>query len=397
MREWEYLIHIYTRGVTGKTPEAPTEEVDFSRVLKLANRHAISGVVAHALKNAEFCPAEIRSECMRIALGEAMGNINRKEALFGVLAILESNGFHPVIIKGYDIARFYAHAELRSSADSDIFFCEEEFLPALEYLRNLGFSVDEFRGTNNHVAAKREDVGLIEVHHRLFSEHFAVGLLNGYDIISLSDTVRVKFENYEFCAFAPDTVLRFIAIHTAKHFIIEGISIRRALDFAIYYQNCFKTVDIEKFWADMATLKFDAFLKTLLSFFVVYGCFCAEDFGLCEIEDAKKTEALFWDIKNYTSLEESGNGLSWEYFYHHRKGNRFKTFSKRVKHWLQPLRVLLFSSYDSMKKRYPYLVKMPFLYPVAPVQRAVEGLRSKTKRGYIKNTGIVEVSDRTQR
>lgn len=382
--EWQYLIYLYDCGVSGKTPEPPKENVDRNALLKLANRQAVSGTVACALRKEDSCPPEIKARCSALAVQTAFANEQKIRSVLDTIRFLRDAELHPVVLKGYDIARFHAFPECRSSADTDLLFPPDEEEAVCRLLSENGFSVKPRKPGAHHGSAKRPDVGVLELHVQLWSEKTAQALFgtSAEKFLSPSAFIEADFRGETINVLKPSDAAAFLAAHLARHFIEPGIGLRQAYDFALYYARQHEKFDPEAFWQLMTDCSLDGLISAVLSLLVQSGCFRAEDFPGCKLCDAQTVNALSAHMERYDTREEAPEETdgAWEYFCAAPRGLKKRSYLRLTAIRLLERMETVFPKRSQLEGRYPYLKKRHYLYPVAWTQRSVKAIFGRQGR-----------------
>lgn len=380
---WKYLIYLYGCGAAETVPEPPKEALDWSALLKLADSQSVNGVIACALRNAPFCPPEIRMQCRQTTIRIALKNEGRMTAVMKILKQLEANKLHPAVLKGYDLARLYAIPECRSSADTDLFIPKNEEKAAEAVFRELGCSVEPRTKRNHHGRILHESAGIIELHAKLWSDNTAQALFGENAERFLQPTVfrRVPFRDGELSVLKPFDALIFLAGHLVRHFIEPSVGIRQVYDFALFFAKHKAEVDADAFWQQMREYRFDGFLCAALSLMIDCGCFSESDFpGLMPCPE-KVWLPLLRDMELYSAKEKTPRTkMTWEYFCTHRKA-----LTKASVFRLTGLRLadrfrIIFPKASHLENKCTYLKGRHWLYPAAWVHRCFAALFDRNRR-----------------
>ncbi len=386
--EWSYLIYLYVCGAASVSAEAPKEAISWQILWSLAQQQAITGVIAHALRRSPAldCPADIRNEATSFLLGNALSNTAQQEAVLRIIAMLEHNGLHPAVLKGMDVARFYAYPECRSSADTDLLLPAQEEEAALRLLAQAGFQIERRSEQTHHSSCFRADTGLLELHGRLWSTVAEQGVFagRGAALLPLGSTRHVPFAGTQLPVLQETDALLFLAMHLIKHFAVQGTGVRMAYDFTLYYASNRAHIDRARFWRVMEQLGFAGIVGGIFGIFVRWGGFSAQTLDAPHLPDEQTCRLLLEDFANYSTAEVIDVSLineAWVLFCKRTarrtgKGYRLRMALRRLGTRVQ----LLFPSAKVLAVQYPYLSKHCFLYPVAFTQRFFAVLCSKERR-----------------
>lgn len=382
--EHKYLIHLYDCGVRGLAPQPPEEPVSWEHILQLAKQQAVTGVICCALRRAEFCPAAIRLQCRKNAVSIAMLNKERTEAVMQTLKLLKAEGLHPAVIKGYDVARFYAIPESRTSADTDLLLPPEEEQKAYAVLEANGFRTTARKKGAHHGKASRSDTGTLELHAKLWSDRTGQTLFgkNAEKILRPETTVTVPFRDGEIDVLCAQNAMLFLSAHFVRHFIEPGAGLRQAYDLALYFSRNKDAFDTGIYWQQLHSFGFAPLISDVLSVLIEAGCFSAAEFpGLALAEEAVCRQ-LSDDLLSYgaNGKEATRSKGVWDYYCAHRKaksaGSALRVTGMRIRDRMETV----FPKAALLEKRYPYLNGRHWLYPAAWVQRGVGALTDRTRR-----------------
>lgn len=382
--EWNYLITLYNHGVRGTVPEMPIEPIDWSALLQLAHRQAVRGVVCQALKAAPFVPEEIRMQCRTGVISQAVRNKAHTDAALLTLQRLSAEGLTAAVLKGWDIGRFYALPETRTSADTDLLILPEEEKKVYRALEAQGFKTVPRKKDEHHGKAKRGDTGTLELHTRLWSDRTAQTLFgrNAERILAPKMFRTVPFMGTQIHVLQAQDALTFLAAHLVRHFIEPGAGLRQVYDFGLFFANSREEIDASAFWTQMQAFGFDTLLQTALTFLTEHGCFEKTDFpGFVPVSN-ETVRALDEDLMAYAANgedAEKGVGI-WDYYCARSKAktaeSKIRVTGMRVRDRLQ----VVFPKKTTLEKPYPFLKNRPLLYPVAWVRRSVGALTDKERR-----------------
>ena len=178
---------------------------DWAELVSLARRQTVPGLFYRALAQlpADFpVPGDIVLELMSLAGGIERENRLHDTVTEQLFAESAGAGLHPVVMKGSAIAVYYAHPELRSSGDIDLYFPPDEFTRALAVFGGE-------RASDGTVHLQRDGVD-IDLHDRYFDLHCAADRLPEVG--------------------TPEATILMLSAHILKHAVGAGIGIRQCCD-----------------------------------------------------------------------------------------------------------------------------------------------------------------------
>lgn len=222
------LLTLVRAGLWETSPDDPDalrlDEAEWMAVLEEARAQTVVGLVwrglAHVEEDALLPGMQVR--CLfAIAVDECEAGYEKMLSVAGVLfAALESDGLHPVLLKGLASAELYEHPELRQSGDIDIFLDADEYPRSVR--RDSIAEADgglwyRFDGVKVEHHASLLDVSA--PNKKKFIECLARDCGWGMTIGGLRTT-------------APLVTLLLLDSHAMKHAVGRGVGLRQCCDFA---------------------------------------------------------------------------------------------------------------------------------------------------------------------
>lgn len=217
----------------GQSPVAGMSAEDWKLLLWEAHRQRVMGLVADAvaaLPYDEQPPLAIR---VKLALELEViekNNITVNAAAKELMAIFETEGFHPVIQKGPAVADLYPNPLHREPGDIDFYFPADEFERSLVFVRMLsrdatsadacesGYTSSS-RGTVSAPVMESDGAfwykfdGVTIEHHPVF-----------YDCRCQFPSIDVR---------SPEATLLMLSAHILKHALGKGIGLKQIIDYYI--------------------------------------------------------------------------------------------------------------------------------------------------------------------
>jgi len=376
--EWEYLIYLTRCGACGEVPAPPAREIDWRSLLRLAYEQEVSATVAKALKQgATGCPDVLLQAQVSQMRGVAVQNVRRAEGWLSLLKTAAQQGLDILVIKGYDVARFYHNPECRVANDLDLLVREQQEQETFRFLQAHGFEMEERKPDSNHAVGEHPLLGMAELHISLISERFC-RLFAGWNLneSAFENVQQIAFSGGSFQAMEATNSLLFLTFHLIKHFLYTGISLKMLWDIALFAENALQNIDTARYRQLLQNSRYDYFMRNVFGIMVRYGGFQKEDFPLEPAENTADIEALLQNVfesgamgKNMAADEQS----AWMFYYydfaqskHSREDLALINAAKR-----EDVRSGVFPSVAVLSRRYPVLLRRKWLYPFCWLHRLV--------------------------
>ena len=295
----------------------PADEIDhlpdWDKVLGLADRQTVTGLVAYAIKYVpeSFRPSErlireLQFKAVRICQSHAL--LNRK--LAETKRFLDSHGIHSVLFKGQGVALNYPEPTIRQCGDIDLYVGERNFQKVLSLFKP-GSSEDTFRFVKHF---DFEDEGVhVEIHRiaerlpgrrtdRLFKE---------WTVRNLEES-ELRQENIggEMINLPPVNFdALYIMNHIWHHFVNGGIGLRQLCDWTLYLHRFHGSIDKDR-------LAYDLDRFNLSVAWQILACIAVECLGLpedeCPLYDGKFRQKsdmimeIIWSEGNFGKYAQKG-------------------------------------------------------------------------------------------
>ncbi len=410
--EFEYLMHLFACGSKGLTPQPPRQSVDFDRLIQLAQEQSVLPLVGTALSKTSDIgfPSEKVTALVNITRKQALSNYVKRRQIFKLLQDFEKAGIQAVLLKGYAVADMYAEPDCRISADTDIYVNIKDEKQSYKLLREHGFKVNPRSHLSHHAVCEHPQMGHIELHAILYAkivEDVWFEKTNDQQFICEAYE-RHESEDGSFYTLGKTDNLIFIVLHMIKHFIFCGTSLRQMMDIALYLNTYKNQINFKRFWEMLESLRYQKLMNTVLSVLVSYCGFLSNNlFGFVKVDDTA-ISALLEDLETggWLGTNESDKRKSAWYKY-----NRIKFTEKgtSVSYWFYMAKrniiyyfLSIFPPLSSLKKKYPYAVKIIWFVPIAWTQHLLTGflklLNGKLGTGIVnnKNRILEDKKDRVQ-
>lgn len=380
--EFQYLMGMTGAYAMGKPLPHPDQELDWNRFLTLAKEQVLDSVIFQALKsNPDIpCPPALLHKYMPGAELTIFGSCAKRLWLLDLLNKLEQEGIRAAVVKGFVAAANYAHPECRISSDTDLLIDPADEEKACEFFSRYGFTVTP-RWKNGHhaIAEHKENRETVEIHVQLYDELIEDIWFSNVDVASLVQQPYQRVTIAEgVCTTLGDTDnLIFMALHTVKHFIISGMSLRMIIDVALFFAKHKQAIDTARFWAVMKALKYDRLISAILHGLIRYCGFREEDFPGIGADASEQSSAILDDLEAGGWLGTNNaaqRAQGWQEYNRQimmRNKNKFQYFLYMF-NWHHGINIhTLFPDRKHLSDRYPCVQKYPFLIPFIWIHRLI--------------------------
>ena len=300
-KEFEYLTHAVACAARGVRMQKSDAELDWERVMRLAREQSAAFLLAYLLRKDKTmgCPPEIRAEwSSRLFQTVITANKQRKNML-RLLADMERDGFHPVLLKGYAAAACYAVPDSRISSDVDILIPPKEEARACGWLRKKDFELFPRWTDGHHSVCTHPDYGRVELHVALFDRMVTEVWFHEFrePLYDPKTLIRMETEDGSFVTLGHTDHLLFMTLHMAKHFINGGMTLRMMLDAALYMTKHAPEIDFARYWQVLTVLRYRELVNAALWAMIRYGGFTEADFPGLDAENAEQVNLLLSDVE----------------------------------------------------------------------------------------------------
>ncbi len=369
--EWKYLVYLYCQAVFGNVPNPPERELDYDLLCRYAKKHSVTGMMSLALKDCDFVPNEKALKFKQFCISSALNGEKQIENTKRLIEELNSAGFHPVILKGISIARFYNTPICRASADTDIFIQKSEEKDIHRFLEANGDFVSGREKYSQHSTVHSSRYGTIELHTELIRSEEFTALFddNKIKLPSASEFCEFEFSGYKYSALTPECAVYQLALHLVVHFLRSIISLKQCVDFCLFYSKNYGLFDAKKFWETAKLAKYDKLLSACFGIMVHYGKTDAKDFPDTPIASEEICEKLLLDMAKYGETDYYTVNISDYYCFNSKEKKVSMKIKRKLRRFYKRFVLVLFLPVEKMADKYKYLKKYPYLYPVAFVSR----------------------------
>lgn len=247
MMPLDNFLHLLRLGMGLKTDLAglqPATEKDWKRIMKMAKKQAVLGVVERGIRQlpeGHKPPEDI--QVAAVVLGEKIDYLNKKvdAASVKVSAIMEEAGFPCCILKGQGIALAYPDSSARMPGDIDVWV----MAPPRQVIAFARQNLPNAFACYHHVAFPKCDGVEVELHYRpaFLNNPIHNGRLQRWFLseTSAQRERRVELPNGAGSIRVPTNAFNriFMMTHILNHVIHEGIGLRQMMDYYYLLQQGF--------------------------------------------------------------------------------------------------------------------------------------------------------------
>lgn len=379
----EYFINAY-QGALNRADWTENRESDrdnlhreisnaeWRGVLALAESHCVYPMVFESIY-AESDKAARKTRSFENGLKKAEKltcNQARMTAEFLKLyQFLAKRGLEPIVMKGILCRRLYPNPEQRPSSDEDLLVPETEFAEYHKAFIDYGLEI-AFPGCDaerDHEVPYCSSRLYIEVHKQPFPPYSkAYGDLNRFFADVGERKIRTSVYGVPVTSMGHTDHLFYQLCHAYKHFLYCGIGIRLVSDIVLYSMTYIEKIDwgtVTERCREIHAYDFAAALYKIGEKYLFPERFPEGLAGLWGTK-AVREEAILTDILKGGILGASSEdrlhsaNLTLGAVESSKSGKRMSAFYRT-----------LFPSAESLRGRYPWLRKLPFLLPAAWLHR----------------------------
>lgn len=356
------------------------EELSAEEWQELFKKAAIHQILPLIFEAVYACPAAqkvapaIFAPYKREMMKQVALQMYKTEEFLQLYQQLEEQGLHPLVVKGIVCRQLYPNPDYRSSSDEDVLIPPEEFRDAHQALLAYGMVSGEAEEKLDKVYevpyGKSGSPIYIELHKSLFpKESEAYGELNRFFEQVHEEAKTVMVQGVAVRTMNSTMHLFYLICHAFKHFLHSGFGIRQVSDMVMFANVYGAEIDWNQILRQCQEIRADKFAAAVFKIGEKYLNFSVEASGMTDewkrmdVEELPLLEDLL-DSGIYgdsnMSRKHSSN-LTLDAVGAKKQGKKVKTNV-----WKS-----IFPDFQSMKGKYSYLEKYPFLLPAAYVARVV--------------------------
>ncbi len=305
---------------------------------------------------------------------------------------------YPFVVKGIICRNLYPKPDYRMSGDEDLLIAEETFAKCHEAMLSFGMQCadpgQDIEKVYEVPYGKPGSLLYIELHKSLFpKDSSAYGEFNSCFKDVFAHAEEIVIEGVPVHTMNYTEHLFYLICHAFKHFLHSGFGIRQVCDIILMANQHGKDVDWNWVLEQAKKIHADLFSAALFQIGEKYLTFDAEK--ACYPESWRKIQ-----VDELPILDDMMNGGVYGATDRERLHSSTITLNAVSAHKegkATKVNVIksIFPSVNSMKGRYPYLEKKPYLLPIAWAERILKYRKEMSASG--KNTAAESVKIGGQR
>ena len=364
----EYTRELVMATFENRIPKALPEGIKVSDIIEVS----VKGQMPYLLLNSLLKVASNSEEAeviKRNVLFSTYKTFNQVMAARQITEAFEKNGIRHQILKGSIMKNLYPSPEMREMSDVDLVVYDDSLDAAARVMEELGYTN---KGLVKHHMIFTKDRSLcVEVHwclidksvdykqHLHFKDNFNARLKEGF-----SYTYEFSIEDFYV----------YMIAHMAKHFFETGCGIRNLVDIYVYQKKYSDTMDAVYLGKEFDALGIKDFEKHMREMAFIWL-------------DGKDCHDFYNNLFEY--MVDSG-------IYGKGENGVWSQLAKETTSNNQNVKIkFFFPSLRFMEEKYQWLVKFPYLLPIAWLIRMVSGLfnrESKQHMEKITETNVVKTT-----
>lgn len=379
-------------SLKGETVKWTTDEVlfeEFSQLYQISNIHNVLSMIFEATfccEVAKQMPSQFMMMVRRNVI-QSIAQQTMKTAEFQEVSNhLRDNGVKPCVVKGIMCRKLYPNPDARVSGDEDVFIPEEQFVISHNALTAYGMTLMEPEQDINTIYevpyVKPGSPLYIELHKHMFPpeseaygnlNRFFDGIHNRNDKLHLGECglIEEEINGTKFLTMNHTDHLLYLILHSFKHFLHSGFGIRQVCDINLFATSYGSDIDWEYILTCLQEVRADLFAASLfvigekyLTFDPVKACY-PECWKSIEVDETAMLDDLLASGvfgQSDMSRKHSSN-ITLNAMIADKRGEKASTgkLQAAIKAVCLPI--------DKLSDRFTYLKKMPFLLPIAWIQR----------------------------
>lgn len=351
---------------------------DWELLLKKAEIHLVLPMIYEAVYS---CPAaqpvfaEKLAPMKRQIVQKVMIQVMKTDEFLRLYKHLNGKGIYPAVVKGIVCRQLYPNPDYRSSGDEDMLIDPSWFVSCHEAMQEYGMEafMDEERLMTEYEVpyGKKGSPISIELHKSLFpQESDAYGELNQFFVDVHETAVPIEVQGTKIKTLNYADHLFYLICHAFKHFLHSGFGIRQVCDIIMFANAYGEMVDWHNILTKCQKISAHKFAAALFKIGKKYLVFDEEKAGY--IDEWKKIDvdenALLEDLLMSGIFGDSdmsrkhSSTITLNAVTAQKEGKKAKTNIVKT----------IFPNLKSMKSKYSYLEKYPYLLPVAWGQRILK-------------------------
>lgn len=330
--------------------------MNLSAVYSVLQANGLTAAAAFALEQVTELPRAFDQSQKKAIRKIALFDIERAQ-IFGAL---ENAGIWYLPLKGIVLKDYYPLDGMREMSDNDILCDSSKIAEIKQIMEDFGYTCELYEEYNHDTYAKPPTLEF-EIHRSLFSENEQPQYFNYFQDIK-DRLVPINGTNYGFHMTDEDFYL-YLLCHMYKHYSHAGTGLRSLLDIYVFHKRFGDTLDRVYLAAELKKLQLTDFERDMSRLAdKVFTCA-----ALTEQED-KELEYLvasgIYGINEHVEQNRISKILGGD---DSKKSKRTYFFSR------------VFISGETLEKRYPFVYRHKFLYPLLLIYRPIKGIFTHPK------------------
>lgn len=234
------LCHLLSLALHGKKAGPPDPEVDYSRVVAIAQKHQVTPLLHPVLEEMELPESVWNIIDLR---GEQAVRQSYRLLMLSryVIRLLQKHDIDAILLKGSGTAAWYPVPELRKSGDVDLLLKDEtEAHRALEILNEKGFQTTGNQLAHHHIVCESTDRISIELHMSL-AEPFDSEKINQYlaaqQVEYFTNRRTVNSMGVAFQLASDGYHAFYLILHMLQHYVRAGFGIKLLCDWVVFWES----------------------------------------------------------------------------------------------------------------------------------------------------------------
>lgn len=359
---------------------------DWNELFSLAQAHQVLPMIfeaAYACPAARCADPRLMMAVKRQTMHSVMMQAMKTGEFFALMKHLQAAGLTPCVVKGIACRSLYPSPDHRMSGDEDVLIPPQQAERCHEAMLAFGMQMcepEQDRSEAYEVPYGKPGSPLyIELHKSLFPpDSDAYGDFNRFFEDVHARTVQLTMDGVTIRTLCPTDHFFYLICHAFKHFLHSGFGLRQVCDIVLYALRWGAEIDWAQVRKHCEEIHALGFTLALLKIGKVHFGFDAEkaclpaDWEIDGIDEAAMLSDLL-DSGVYgdaTMSRKHSSTMTLQAVEADKKGKQARRSVLRT----------LFPKLDSMKGRYPYLKKRPYLLPVAWASRILGYVRRRGKQ-----------------
>lgn len=346
-KEYSYLISVLSSAVNETPAPIPYENINWQRLLKRAKICALDSAFSNtvlSLPEKYFPDDEIVKILKENINAEILIDSNHSYEIEKVLSAFDKYKIKNVPLKGYFLKKEYPRSDYRSISDYDILFDRNQIDLVKKAFSEIGYEFLHNDCYQYHF--QKKPYMYIEMHATLVdkSNEYYPYLVNIID-----SAVKRESYNFSYNLSLEDHYL-YMIVHSYKHLLAGGISVRMLLDIYVYNRNHKNDFDFDYLNEKLRLFKLETFEKRIRE--IAFNWFSPD-----------KQKITFDDLEVFIVLSALHGRLDAGIMIDSHKMIKSAEKEGKRKSKLSYFLKCVFPNRAFMAGFYPYLNRFPFLLP----------------------------------